>query len=95
MSISPQLGGEHHVEIPAGAISHRACGISSPIAFVHGVGAARPVQSAGRRRTGVPDRHHALSWARPRLGSVGIEEPQFQGLEYGLEWSAVGNPVLK
>jgi hypothetical protein len=27
--------------------------------------------------------------------TVGIEEPQVQGLEYGLEWSAVGNPVLK
>jgi hypothetical protein len=29
MSISPQLGREHRFEIPAGAISHRACGISS------------------------------------------------------------------
>jgi len=38
MSISPQLGGEHRVEIPAGAISHRACSNGSPIVFVHGVG---------------------------------------------------------
>lgn len=38
MSISPQLGGEHRVEIPAGAISYRACGNGSPIVFVHGVG---------------------------------------------------------
>jgi pimeloyl-ACP methyl ester carboxylesterase len=38
MSISPQLGGEHRVEIPAGAISYRACGNGSPIVLVHGVG---------------------------------------------------------
>jgi pimeloyl-ACP methyl ester carboxylesterase len=38
MSISPQLGREHRVEIPAGAISYRDCGTGSPIVFVHGVG---------------------------------------------------------
>jgi len=38
VSLSPQLGGEHRVEIPAGAISHRACSNGSPIVFVHGVG---------------------------------------------------------
>ena len=35
MSISPQLGREHRVEIPAGAISYRDCGNGSPIVFVH------------------------------------------------------------
>jgi len=38
MSISPQLGRRHRVEIPAGAVSYRACGNGSPIVFVHGVG---------------------------------------------------------
>src|SRR5690348_11027975 len=38
MSISPQLGQEHHVDIPAGAIGYRECGDGSPIVFVHGVG---------------------------------------------------------
>src|SRR3954452_11634291 len=44
MSISPQLGPEHRVDIPAGAISYRASGSGSgsgsgsPIVFVHGVG---------------------------------------------------------
>jgi pimeloyl-ACP methyl ester carboxylesterase len=38
MSISPQLGREHRVDIPAGAISYRDCGSGSPMVFVHGVG---------------------------------------------------------
>jgi pimeloyl-ACP methyl ester carboxylesterase len=38
MSISPQLGEQHRVGIPAGAISYRACGNGLPIVFVHGVG---------------------------------------------------------
>ena len=38
MSISPQLGREHRVGIPAGAISYRDRGDGSPIVFVHGVG---------------------------------------------------------
>jgi pimeloyl-ACP methyl ester carboxylesterase len=38
MSISPQLGPEHRVDIPAGAIGYRECGSGSPIVFVHGVG---------------------------------------------------------
>jgi pimeloyl-ACP methyl ester carboxylesterase len=38
MSISPQLGREHRVDIPEGAISYRDCGNGSPIVFVHGVG---------------------------------------------------------
>jgi pimeloyl-ACP methyl ester carboxylesterase len=38
MSISPQLGREHRVDIPAGAIGYRDCGEGSPIVFVHGVG---------------------------------------------------------
>jgi pimeloyl-ACP methyl ester carboxylesterase len=38
MSISPQLGREHSVAIPQGAISYRDCGKGSPIVFVHGVG---------------------------------------------------------
>ena len=38
MSISPQLGREHRVAIPQGAISYRDCGNGSPIVFVHGVG---------------------------------------------------------
>jgi len=38
MSISPQLGREHRVDIPDGTISYRACGEGSPIVFVHGVG---------------------------------------------------------
>jgi pimeloyl-ACP methyl ester carboxylesterase len=38
MSISPQLGREHRVDIPAGAISYRERGDGSPIVFVHGVG---------------------------------------------------------
>ena len=37
MSISPQLGREHRVEITAGTISYRDCGEGSPIVFVHGV----------------------------------------------------------
>jgi pimeloyl-ACP methyl ester carboxylesterase len=37
MSISPQLGREHRVDIPAGAIGYRDCGEGSPIVFVHGV----------------------------------------------------------
>ena len=37
MSISPQLGLEHRVDIPAGTISYRDCGNGSPIVFVHGV----------------------------------------------------------
>ncbi len=27
--------------------------------------------------------------------SVGVEEPQIQGIQHALEWPAVGNPVLK
>ena len=38
MSISPQLGREHHVDIPDGAISYRDNGEGPPIVFVHGVG---------------------------------------------------------
>jgi pimeloyl-ACP methyl ester carboxylesterase len=38
MSISPQLGPEHRVDIPEGAIGYRECGSGSPIVFVHGVG---------------------------------------------------------
>ena len=38
MSISPQLGPEHRVAIPQGAISYRDSGNGSPIVFVHGVG---------------------------------------------------------
>jgi len=38
VSISPQLGPEHRVEIPAGALSYRDCGSGPPIVFVHGVG---------------------------------------------------------
>lgn len=38
MSISPQLGQEHRVDIPAGAINYRDRGSGSPIVFVHGVG---------------------------------------------------------
>jgi pimeloyl-ACP methyl ester carboxylesterase len=38
MSISPQLGREHRVDIPAGAIGYRDRGEGSPIVFVHGVG---------------------------------------------------------
>jgi len=38
MSISTQLGQEHRVDIPAGAIAYRECGSGSPIVFVHGVG---------------------------------------------------------
>jgi pimeloyl-ACP methyl ester carboxylesterase len=38
MSISPHLGREHRVDIPAGAISYRDRGDGSPIVFVHGVG---------------------------------------------------------
>ncbi len=37
MSISAQLGTQHHVDVPAGAISYRDCGSGSPIVFVHGV----------------------------------------------------------
>jgi pimeloyl-ACP methyl ester carboxylesterase len=37
MSISAQLGRQHRVEIPAGAISYRDCGSGPPIVFVHGV----------------------------------------------------------
>ena len=38
MSISPQLGREHHVDIPDGAVSYRDNGEGPPIVFVHGVG---------------------------------------------------------
>jgi pimeloyl-ACP methyl ester carboxylesterase len=38
VSISSQLGPEHRVEIPAGALSYRDCGSGPPIVFVHGVG---------------------------------------------------------
>src|SRR5208283_870289 len=38
MSISPQLGREHRVDIPDGAISYRDRGEGPPIVFVHGVG---------------------------------------------------------
>jgi pimeloyl-ACP methyl ester carboxylesterase len=38
MSISPQLGHEHRVDVPDGTISYRDCGEGSPIVFVHGVG---------------------------------------------------------
>lgn len=37
MSISPQLGEERRVDIPAGAISYRERGDGPPIVFVHGV----------------------------------------------------------
>ena len=37
MSISLQLGEEHRVDVPAGAISYRECGTGTPIVFVHGV----------------------------------------------------------
>jgi len=37
MSISPQLGQEHRIDIPDGAISYRDRGDGSPIVFVHGV----------------------------------------------------------
>jgi pimeloyl-ACP methyl ester carboxylesterase len=37
VSISPQLGEERRVDIPAGAISYRERGDGSPIVFVHGV----------------------------------------------------------
>lgn len=37
MSISPQLGEEHRVDVPAGTISYRERGAGSPIVFVHGV----------------------------------------------------------
>lgn len=37
MAISPQLGGEQRVDVPAGTISYRECGTGSPIVFVHGV----------------------------------------------------------
>ena len=37
MSISTQLGEQHRVEIPAGAIRYRERGSGSPIVFVHGV----------------------------------------------------------
>jgi pimeloyl-ACP methyl ester carboxylesterase len=38
MSISPQLGVEQRVDIPAGAIGYRERGDGAPIVFVHGVG---------------------------------------------------------
>ncbi|MDT5245054.1 MAG: hypothetical protein QOD36_2430, partial [Mycobacterium sp.] len=37
MSISPQLGEERLVAVPAGTISYRERGTGSPIVFVHGV----------------------------------------------------------
>ena len=37
MSISPQLGDEHRLDVPAGAISYRERGAGTPIVFVHGV----------------------------------------------------------
>jgi len=57
MSISPQLGGEHRVEIPAGAISHRACSNGLPIVFVHGVGVNGDLwrRLAGIGKAGHPD----------------------------------------
>ncbi len=38
MSISVELGGEHRVDVPAGAISYRQRGDGPPVVFVHGVG---------------------------------------------------------
>src|ERR1700741_1726115 len=38
MSISPQLGQEHRVDIPQGTISYRERGNGCRIVFVHGVG---------------------------------------------------------
>ncbi|MDT5185849.1 MAG: hypothetical protein QOI29_4007, partial [Mycobacterium sp.] len=37
MSISPQLGEDRRVDVPAGTISYRERGTGSPIVFVHGV----------------------------------------------------------
>ena len=37
MSISPQLGEERRVNVPAGAISYRERGAGTPIVFIHGV----------------------------------------------------------
>ena len=37
MSISPQLGEQHRVDVPAGAITYRERGTGTPIVFVHGV----------------------------------------------------------
>ena len=37
MSISLQLGEEHRVDVPGGAISYRECGTGTPIVFIHGV----------------------------------------------------------
>lgn len=38
MSISPQLGRAHRVDVPAGTINYRDRGSGSPMVFVHGVG---------------------------------------------------------
>jgi hypothetical protein len=74
MSISPQLGGEHRVEIPAGAISYRACGDGSPIVFVHGVGVNGDLwrRLAGIGKAEHPD--HRVSVELPGIepGSYGI-----------------------
>ena len=72
MSISPQLGGEHRVEIPAGAISHRACSNGLPIVFVHGVGVNGDLR---RRLAGIGKAEH------PDLRVV-VELP---GIEPGAE----------
>lgn len=37
MSISPQLGEEHRIDVPVGTISYRERGAGRPIVFVHGV----------------------------------------------------------
>lgn len=56
MSISTQLGPEHRVDIPAGAITYRDRGSGPPIVFVHGVAvngdlwrAVAPRLAAGHR----------------------------------------------
>jgi pimeloyl-ACP methyl ester carboxylesterase len=66
MSISPQLGPQQRVDIPAGAISYRDSGgghgSGSPIVFVHGVGVngdlwrqVAPRLAAGGHRCITPD----------------------------------------
>jgi pimeloyl-ACP methyl ester carboxylesterase len=37
MSISPTLGDDRCVDVPAGAIGYRECGTGPPIVFIHGV----------------------------------------------------------
>ena len=66
MSISPQLGREHRVEIPAGAISYRDCGNGSPIVFVHGVGVNGDLWRRGRA---APGRRPSLHHPRPAGGA--------------------------